>query len=145
MDVLDIKFKKLTPDARLPHKASEHAAGYDIYAMQDAVMEPGEIKMISTGLAMEMPNNLEAQVRPRSGLAIKHGITVINSPGTIDSDYRGEVKVGLINLSKTTYTIESGMRIAQMVFSRVLPTRIIETVKLSDTDRGAGGFGSTGV
>ena len=106
---------------------------------------PGQIALIPTGFTTAIPEGYEAQIRPRSGLAIKHGITVVNSPGTIDSDYRGEVKVALINISKEPYVIFRGDRIAQMVISKVETVAVIEVDELDDTERGDGGFGSTGV
>ncbi|WP_425271755.1 dUTP diphosphatase [Paenibacillus protaetiae] len=126
---------------------SEWAAGFDLQAaVEEAVtLAPGERKLIPTGFAMAMPPELEAQIRPRSGLAFKHGITCLNSPGTIDADYRGEVKVLLINLGQQPFVIERGERIAQMVFQAVPAVTIAEADELPDTVRGAGGFGHTGV
>lgn len=131
----------------LPFYASSHAAGADLRAAvgEDYVIAPGDYRLIPTGFAMALPENHEAQIRPRSGLALKHGITVLNSPGTIDADYRGEVGVILINHGTQPFTVRRGDRIAQMViapFSRAL----FQTVHtLSDTDRGSGGFGSSGL
>jgi dUTP pyrophosphatase len=125
---------------------SEWAAGFDLHAAVEApvVLSPGERALIPTGFAMAMPKELEAQIRPRSGLAYKHGITCLNSPGTIDADYRGEVKVLLINLGQEPFTIERGERIAQMVFQRVPQVVLEEVSELTDTLRGEGGFGHTG-
>lgn len=133
-------------DIKLPAKMSELAAGFDLHAAVDesVVLAPGERKLIPTGFAIAMPAELEAQIRPRSGLAYKHGITCLNAPGTIDADYRGEVKVLLINLGQEPFTIERNERIAQMVFKTVPPVEFVEVEQLSDTARGAGGFGHTG-
>ncbi|MCM5559736.1 dUTP diphosphatase [Pleomorphomonas sp. JP5] len=133
-------------DLPLPAYQSEDAAGLDLLA---AVEEPVTLPplgraLVPTGLAMALPSGYEAQVRPRSGLSAKHGVTVLNSPGTIDADYRGEVKVILINLSDTPFTIDRGERIAQMVIAPVSRARLVETDTLDATARGAGGFGSTG-
>ncbi|MFC4307369.1 dUTP diphosphatase [Cohnella boryungensis] len=131
---------------QLPRQMSEWAAGFDLHAAVEApvVLSPGERALIPTGFAMAMPKELEAQIRPRSGLAYKHGITCLNSPGTIDADYRGEVKVLLINLGQEPFTIERGERIAQMVFQRVPQVVLEEVSELTDTLRGEGGFGHTG-
>ena len=133
----------------LPAYESRYASGMDLRADLDGsvVLHPGERKLIPTGLFIELPEDCEAQVRPRSGLAVKHGITVLNSPGTIDADYRGEVKVLLINLSQEPFEIQPGERIAQMVVSRFqqMQWQEVESVDdLSQTERGAGGFGHTG-
>ena len=133
-------------DLPLPAYQSDLAAGLDLCAAVEAPVRlaPGERALIPTGLAMALPTGFEAQVRPRSGLAAKHGITVLNTPGTIDADYRGEVKVILINLGETAFEVTRGERIAQMVIAPVLQAAISEVETLSETDRGAGGFGSTG-
>lgn len=133
-------------DIKLPVKMSELAAGFDLHAAveEPVVLAPGERKLIPTGFAIAMPAELEAQIRPRSGLAYKHGITCLNAPGTIDADYRGEVKVLLINLGQEPFTIERNERIAQMVFKTVPAVEFVEVDELSDTVRGAGGFGHTG-
>ncbi|EFU40075.1 deoxyuridine 5'-triphosphate nucleotidohydrolase Dut [Paenibacillus vortex V453] len=133
-------------DVKLPVKMSELAAGFDLHAAvaEPVVLNPGERKLIPTGFAIAMPAELEAQIRPRSGLAFKHGITCLNSPGTIDADYRGEVKVLLVNLGQEPFAIERHERIAQMVFKTVPTVEFIEVEELSDTVRGAGGFGHTG-
>ncbi|WP_240941596.1 dUTP diphosphatase [Paenibacillus sp. HB172176] len=132
---------------QLPKKMSELAAGFDLQAAvaEPIDLQPGERMLVPTGFAMAMPSDLEAQIRPRSGLAYKHGITCLNSPGTIDADYRGEVKVLLVNLGNAPFTITRGERIAQMVFGVVPSVRIEEAEELPDTIRGAGGFGHTGV
>ncbi|MFC5702080.1 dUTP diphosphatase [Cohnella faecalis] len=143
-----IQLKRLpgNEDIALPRQMSEWAAGFDVQAAvtEPFVLAPGARALIPTGFAMAMPRELEAQVRPRSGLAYKHGITCLNSPGTIDADYRGEVKVLLVNLGQEPFTIERGERIAQVVFQRVPQVSISEVDELPDTVRGAGGFGHTG-
>jgi dUTP pyrophosphatase len=133
-------------DVPLPQKMSAQASGYDIYAAvaEPVTLEPGQRALIPTGFAISMPPELEAQIRPRSGLALKHGITALNSPGTIDADYRGEVKVLLINLGQEPFIIRRNERIAQMVFQTVPAVRLEEVVELTETERGSGGFGHTG-
>lgn len=130
----------------LPQYATEASAGMDIRACIDSpiVVAPGQRVFVPTGLFIELPVGFEAQIRPRSGLAAKHGITVLNTPGTIDADYRGEIKVILINLSQEAFTIENGERIAQMVVARHEKVEWQTAENLSDTERGAGGFGHTG-
>ncbi|ASS51006.1 MAG: deoxyuridine 5'-triphosphate nucleotidohydrolase [Candidatus Fluviicola riflensis] len=130
----------------LPEYATNGAAGMDIraYLTEAVTLQPLERRLIPTGLFLEIPLGFEVQIRPRSGLAYKHGITVLNSPGTIDSDYRGEVGVLLVNLSNEAFVIENGERIAQMVVAAHEQASWKEVSELSDTDRGAGGFGSTG-
>jgi dUTP pyrophosphatase len=146
----EIQLKRLNPqkdqDIPLPRYMTPQAAGLDICAaIEDTLtLAPGAIALVPTGFAMALPPGYEAQVRPRSGLAIKYGVTVINSPGTIDSDYRGEVKVGLINLGPAACTLHRGERIAQMVVQRVAQARIRVVVELDETLRNDGGFGSTG-
>jgi deoxyuridine 5''-triphosphate nucleotidohydrolase (dut) len=147
--LFQVLFKRLpgNEDMKLPERMSEAAAGFDLHAAvaEPTVLAPGERKLIPTGFAMAMPEQLEAQIRPRSGLAFKHGITCLNSPGTIDADYRGEVKVLLINLGQEPFVITRGERIAQMVFQTVPAVSIVERDDLPETVRGAGGFGHTGV
>jgi dUTP pyrophosphatase len=145
-ETLNLRIKRLSPGAVLPQYQSSHAAGMDLHAAIDQPVNvaAGEIRLIPCGFAMAVPIGYEAQVRPRSGLATKHGISMPNTPGTIDSDYRGEVKVPLINLGREPFTIEPSMRIAQMVIAPVMRCEIEETDELNDTDRGSGGFGSTG-
>lgn len=144
-----VMFKRLegNEDIAIPRKMSEWAAGFDLQAAvsEPVVLQPGERLLIPTGFAMAMPGELEAQIRPRSGLAYKHGITCLNTPGTIDADYRGEVKVLLVNLGQEPFTITRGERIAQMVFQLVPAVSILEADELPETVRGAGGFGHTGV
>ncbi len=139
-----LKVKKLTEDAILPHYAHPGDAGADLFANVNLEIAPGESAMVKTGISMELPPSTEAQVRPRSGLAAKKQITVLNTPGTIDEGYRGEVCVILINHSKEIFTIEKGMKIAQMVVKPVITVEVEEVNELSDTSRGTGGFGSTG-
>jgi dUTP diphosphatase len=145
-----ICLKRLHPDRDrdipLPRYMSTHAAGMDICAAigEDIDLAPGRIVLVPTGFAMSLPVGYEAQIRPRSGLAIRNGVTVVNAPGTIDSDYRGEVKVGLINLSHQAYTIRRGERIAQMVIQRVCKAQVEIVDELDETGRKDGGFGSTG-
>jgi dUTP pyrophosphatase len=131
----------------LPAYATAHAAGMDLCAAvaNDVVLEPGKRALIPTGIAIALPEGYEAQVRPRSGLALKNGITLLNSPGTIDADYRGEVGVILANLGEASFTVTRGMRIAQMVVAEYTRVEWQNAVELSSTARGAGGFGSTGV
>lgn len=147
-DALRVRFLRLegNPDLPLPTRATPHSAGYDVRSSDsDFVLSPGEIRAVSTGFVMEIPEGLECQVRPRSGLAARHGITLPNSPGTIDPDYRGEVKVLMQNAGRDPVTIRRGDRIAQLVFTRFEAPGVEEADVLSDTRRGEGGFGSTGV
>ncbi|GIO83790.1 deoxyuridine 5'-triphosphate nucleotidohydrolase [Paenibacillus faecis] len=133
-------------DIELPRKMSELASGFDLYAAvtEEVVLQPGQRTLVPTGIAIAMPGGLEAQIRPRSGLAYKHGITCLNTPGTIDADYRGEIKVLLINLGEEPFAIKRNERIAQMVFQIVPEVNLIRVDTLSETVRGAGGFGHTG-
>jgi len=128
----------------LPKYATEHAAGLDVVAAEDLTLQPGKRHAVATGFAIEIPHGHEVQVRPRSGLALKNGITCLNTPGTIDSDYRGEVKVILANLGEEPFEVRRGERIAQLVPAVVTRADFVEVAELSDTARGAGGFGSTG-
>ena len=132
----------------VPKYQSAAASGLDLVAAIEegnrVVLQPGERQLIPTGLTMELPRGMEAQVRPRSGLALKHGITVLNSPGTIDADYRGEVSVVLINLGREEFEIVRGSRIAQLVIAPVVQLEVLEVDELSTTMRGSGGYGSTG-
>ena len=156
--MVKVEFKKLYEDSILPKKAHESDAGFDLYAHSSSLfyyntsdefegcyLKPGEITLIKCGFGMALPVGYEGQVRPRSGLALKHGISVVNSPGTIDADYRGEVKVILINLGQESFCIRGGDRIAQMVVAKTQQLTIELCDVLPTTDRGAGGFGSTGV
>ena len=139
-----LKVKKLNGSASLPRHAHPGDAGLDLFSNVDVTIAPGESKLVGTGISIELPPDTEAQVRPRSGLALRHGITVLNTPGTIDEGYRGEVGVILINHGKTPFQVEKGMRIAQMLVKPVMRVEVAEVKELSDTARGAGGFGSTG-
>ena len=146
MKRIPLRINRLNSLAELPDYQSDHAAGMDLHAAlsEPVTIESGEIRIIPCGFAMALPEGYEAQIRPRSGLACKHGISVPNAPGTIDADYRGEVKVALINHGKTPFTVEPKMRIAQMVVSEVARCEIQDVEELDTTVRGAGGFGSTG-
>ena len=141
---MTVHFKKLHPDAVLPAYARPGDAGMDVCACEEATLLPGERKLVRTGLMMELPHGTEAQMRPRSGLALKNGVTLLNTPGTIDEGYRGEVGVILINLGQEPFRVQPGMRIAQMVIAPVLRVDTADVAEVSDTARGAGGFGSTG-
>ena len=136
--------KRLSPSATLPSYAHPGDAGLDLFANVALSIEPGETKLVATGISIELPPNTEAQVRPRSGLALKHGITVLNSPGTVDHGYRGEVGVILINHGRVRFDVQPGMKIAQMVIAACLSVAVEESGELSGTARGQGGFGSTG-
>ena len=128
----------------LPTYETEHAAGMDLRAAEDVILPPGGRATVVTGFALALPEGFEAQVRPRSGLAARHGVTVLNAPGTIDADYRGEIKVILINHGVEAFAIRRGDRIAQMIIAPVARVRLREESSLTDTARGTGGFGSTG-
>jgi len=134
-------------DLPLPKAASQHASGVDLFsAEEDSVeIDKGEIKLVSTGIKIALPIGFEAQVRPRSGLAYRYGITVLNTPGTIDSDYRGVIKIILINHGKEKFIINRGDRIAQLVIQRIFQPVLVETKELDNTKRGIGGFGHTGI
>lgn len=135
------------PRARAPERATTGASGFDLAACLDQplVLEPGRIALVPTGLALAVPRGMEGQVRARSGLALRHGIAVLNGPGTIDSDYRGPLGVILANLGSETFRIKDGDRIAQIVFARVPVVELREEPELGETDRGEGGFGHTGI
>ena len=141
-----VGIKRLHTSAQMPVKAHESDSGYDLRAVLDAavVLQPFQRMIVPTGIALQLPRFVEAQVRPRSGLAAKFGVTVLNTPGTIDSTYRGEVGVILINLSNEPFSIQPGDRIAQLVFSPVMDTTLVPVLELDTTARGDGGFGSTG-
>lgn len=133
-------------DLPLPRYMTAGAAGVDLYAAveQDLAITPGQRVLVPTGIAIALPENYEAQIRPRSGLALKYGLTLLNTPGTIDWDYRGEIKVIVINLGDKEYILHRGERIAQMIFNRVEKAELVEVEQLDDTNRGSGGFGHTG-
>jgi len=132
-------------DLPIPAYATEGAAGFDLAAAETLILPAGEHRLVGTGFAIALPPGFEAQLRPRSGLAAKHGVTVLNAPGTIDSDYRGEIGVILVNHGREPFAVERGMRIAQMVVAPVMRVRLAEVGDLDTTARGAGGFGSTGL
>lgn len=140
-----LKVKKLNEDAIIPRFAHKGDAGMDLYAIEEVIIPKNETRLIKTGISIELPKMTEAQVRPRSGLALKHSITVLNSPGTIDEGYRGEIGVILINHGKEDFIVNKHMKIAQMVIKPIYEVNIEEVKSLSDTDRGNGGFGSTGL
>lgn len=139
-----IKFKKIHPNAQIPIYGTEGAAGFDFKSVEAVIINSGETKLVKLGLQCEFPEGFELQVRPRSGLALKNGITVLNSPGTVDADYRGELGVILINHSKVPFSIGVGDRIAQGVLNKFEKASFEEVEELSDTARGPGGYGSTG-
>ena len=143
----EILIKRLSKDVALPKYETEGSSGLDLAANVDKQIKilPGKSEIISTGLAVAIPKNFEIQIRPRSGLAAKSQISVLNTPGTIDADYRGELKVILINLSDKVFVVEKGLRIAQMVLSPVIKAKLKEVAELENTERGSGGFGSTGI
>jgi len=142
---MKLKIKRLSPDAVMPKYAHVDDSGMDICSTQDVVLKPGEWATIKTGLSIELPPDTEAQVRPRSGLAARQAITLLNTPGTIDEGYRGEIGVIVMNLGRDSFEIKKGMRIAQLVICPVIRVDIEECISLSETERNAGGFGSTGV
>jgi dUTP pyrophosphatase len=141
---MKLKVKKIDEKAILPRYAHDGDAGLDLFSVERKTIPPGESVIIRTGIVIQLPPHTEAQVRPRSGLALKHKITVLNTPGTIDYGYRGEVKVILFNHSKTEFVVEQGKKIAQMVIKPVLTVEVTQVEELSETQRGEGGFGSTG-
>ena len=143
----EILIKRLSKDVALPKYETEGSSGLDLAANIDKQIKilPGKSEIISTGLAVAIPKNFEIQIRPRSGLAAKSQISVLNTPGTIDADYRGELKVILINLSDKVFVVEKGLRIAQMVLCPVVKAKLKEVTELENTERGSGGFGSTGI
>jgi len=141
----NLKIKLINKDAILPFQANAGDAGLDLFSSEEKLIKPGEAELISTGIVLELPQGTEAQVRPRSGLALRHSVTVLNSPGTIDEGYRGEIKVILINHGKTDFKIDKHMRIAQMVIAPVPKVNIIQVEEVSSSERGEGGFGSSGI
>ena len=142
---MTLPFKRIHPDAVLPAYAHPSDAGMDLRSVDELVIPPGGRALVHTGLVMALPPLYEAQVRPRSGLALKHGVTVLNAPGTVDSGYRGEVGVSLANFGDVDFPVKKGDKIAQLVIAPVTQPVIAETELVDETDRGAGGFGSTGV
>jgi len=145
LENLMIKINKIKENAILPHYAHEGDAGVDLYSAENYVLRPGQITLVSTGIKLAIPKGYEAQIRPKSGLALNHGISVCNSPGTIDSGYRGEIGVITINHSKEEFKIEKGTKIAQMVFNKIEKAEFEEVKDLDNTKRGQNGFGSTGL
>lgn len=139
-----LRIIRIKSDAITPKYAHADDSGMDLHSTDEAVIEPNESKLIKTGIKLELPPNTEAQIRPRSGLALKNGISVLNTPGTIDEGYRGEIGVILINHSKKSFSVSKGMRIAQMIIAPIIRPIIEEVKDLSNTERGSGGFGSTG-
>ncbi|MEK6958354.1 MAG: dUTP diphosphatase [archaeon] len=140
-----VKVKKVSPGAIIPKLEHAGDAGFDLYSNEEMILKPMERKLVATGISIAIEKGFEAQVRPKSGLAINHGITIPNSPGTIDAGYRGEIKVIMLNLGEKEYKVEKGKKIAQLVFSRIEEPEIIEVKELDETKRGKGGFGSTGL
>lgn len=149
MERIDVKIKRIREgsDIPLPRYMTSHSAGMDLYAdiEGEILLKPGERKLIPTGIAIALPDGFEAQIRPRSGLAINHGITLLNSPGTIDADYRGEISAIMINLGDNSFTIKRGDRIGQMVINKIYHASWEEAEELDNTKRGTGGFGHTGL
>ena len=147
MENILIKYLNESKDLYRPEKATKGSAGFDLLAsiINPLEIEAGKSLLVPCGFALQMPNNFEAQVRPRSGLALKNSITVLNTPGTIDSDYRGEICVILINHGQMSFKINRGMRIAQIIFKETPEVNLVETDELDNTKRGSGGFGSTGI
>lgn len=144
---MKLYIKKLQNDLPTPKYMTSGAAGMDLYAAveEPTLLKKGEIKLIPTGISISIDKGYEAQIRPRSGLSLKHGISLVNTPGTIDSDYRGEINLIMINFSSEDFTINRGDRVAQMVINKVEIPSIVEVENLDDTSRGTGGFGSTGL
>ena len=142
---MTLRFRKVHPDAVLPSYAHPSDAGMDVRSVEDLTIAPGKRALVHTGLVMLLPPKYEAQVRPRSGLALKSGVTVLNTPGTIDSGYRGEVGVILANFGEADFQVKKGDKVAQIVIAPVTQPEIVETTEVDETDRGSGGFGSTGV
>lgn len=139
-----LKIKKMNKDAIIPNFAHKGDAGMDLYSIEEVIIPPTESRLIKTGISIALPKNTEAQVRPRSGLALKYSVTVLNTPGTIDEGYRGEIGIILINHGKEEFIVTKNMKIAQMVVKPIYDINILEVNELNDTDRGEGGFGSTG-
>jgi len=142
--MIKVKIKKIKDNAIIPKYAHAGDAGVDLYSTEDYTLKPGDRVLVSTGIKIVVPKSYEAQVRPKSGLALKHGISICNTPGTIDSGYRGEIGVIAINQSNEDYKIEKGKKIAQMIFNKIEEAEFEEVDELEDTTRGEGGFGSTG-
>jgi dUTP pyrophosphatase len=141
--VIDVAIRRLRPDAHVPRQAYEGDAGLDLAACDPVVLEPGERAVVATGLAVEIPEGFAGFVQPRSGLAARHGIGIVNAPGLIDSGYRGEIHVVLLNTGRESFAVEAGMRIAQLVIAPVAAVRLIEVDELATSERGSRGFGSS--
>ncbi|MBR9699515.1 dUTP diphosphatase [Candidatus Woesearchaeota archaeon] len=141
--MVELKIQRIS-DVTLPSYAHEGDAGMDLYAAHDEILKPGEHKIIKTGIKIAVPVGYEAQVRPKSGLALKHGLSIVNTPGTVDSGYRGEVGVIVINHGKEDFLVKKNIKIAQMIINKIEQANLIEVKELDDTARGEGGFGSTG-
>ena len=141
--MIEVAVRRLRPEARLPEQAYEGDAGLDLAACEDAALEPGERAVVPTGLAVEIPDGYAGFVQPRSGLAARHGIGIVNSPGLIDSGYRGEIRVVLLNTGSEPFSVEAGMRIAQLVVVPVASVRLVEVEELESSERGTRGFGSS--
>lgn len=142
---MKIKVKKLNEEAVLPRYAHDGDAGMDVFSCEDAFLYPGDRKMVRTGLSFEIPKGFEIQVRPKSGLSLKNGLTILNTPGTLDSGYRGELGIILFNTTKETYEIKKGQKIAQVILARYEEAEVEEVGVLGESERGEGGFGSTGL
>jgi dUTP pyrophosphatase len=141
---LTLRVKRLTAASQLPTSSHLGDAGLDLFSVENATLQPGDSQMIRTGIAIELPSGTEGQIRPRSGLALEHRVTVLNAPGTVDQGYRGEIGVILINHGRTTFEITAGMRIAQLVVKPVFQVSVVEESDLKRSERGTGGFGSSG-
>jgi len=144
MKPVKVRILRLKKSLPLPYQATSGAAGFDLFSARAAIIKAHSFGVVETGIAIELPAGIEAQIRPRSGLAFHSGIGVLNSPGTIDPDYRGEIKVILFNISDNDFIVQPGDRVAQIVFSRIIPVEFEEAESLSQTKRGKGGFGHTG-
>jgi dUTP pyrophosphatase len=144
MTTLTLKVKRTSDVSQLPRTARPGDAGLDLFSIETVPLEPGRSRLVRTGIAIELPAGTEAQIRPRSGLALEHQVTVLNAPGTIDQGYRGEIGVILINHGTKTFEVVAGMRIAQLVVQPVSQVTVIEVAEIATTERGSGGFGSTG-
>ena len=143
--MLQIEIQRLDKTLPLPQYKTPLSSGMDLYSRISTTIKKGETTLVPTGIAIKLPEGYEAQIRPRSGLALKHGLTLLNTPGTIDADYRGEISLIVINFGKEDFIIEKGMRLAQMVINRYETASFIEVDSLPDSQRGSGGFGSTGI
>ena len=142
---MTLAIRRIDPAAQLPTYAHPGASGLDVRSIETVTLRPGDRALVRTGLVFQLPPGAEAQVRPRSGLALRHGVTVLNAPGTIDAGYRGEVGVILVNLGAEPFTVEKGMKVAQVVVASVVRAEVVEVAETDTTERGADGFGSTGV